>query len=166
MTIELIVMFFDQDEVTPNTWRALNTLRKTRAFGLENAALVERDAAGKAFIQHYKRYPAWGKEIDDTFMLLFTNAIFKDNAGDHERDMLIAEFDEFFISGLERLWRPSNSALLIFIPRESLVDTSRLLNYLAGYSGTLIHTTIPVRTIESILAMSPSDELSSVKNME
>jgi uncharacterized membrane protein len=166
MTIELIVMIFKHDEATPNARRALNTLRKSRSFGLNSAALVQRDSTGKAFIQQYSRYPAWELAIDSTFLLLFTNAIFKDNVEDRERNLLLTEFDEYFVIELDRVWQPSNSALLIFFPRESLVDMQHLINYLAEFSGTLIQTTIPERTIKAILELSKSTELSSVNDAD
>jgi len=163
MTIELILMIFDQDEVAPNAWLVLDTMRKTRAFGLENAVLVERDAAGKAFIHQFKRYPTWKPALNDSFLTLFTNAIFSGTADERERDPLIAELDEVFLEEVADAWQPSTSALLIFVPRQSLVDTRRLLNYLAEFNGTLIRTTIPEQIIESILEQSKSSELSKNK---
>jgi len=166
MTIELIVMIFEHDEVTPNARLALNTLRKSRSFGLNSAALVQRESTGKAFVQQYRRYPAWELATDDTFLMLFTNVIFKDNVEDRERNLLLAEFDEYFMTELDRVWQPSNSALLIFFPRESLVDMRHLINYLAEFSGTLIQTTIPERTIKAILELSKSTELSSMNDTD
>ena len=166
MTIELIVMIFDQDGVTSNAWKALHTLRKTSAFGLENAVLVERDADLQAFIQHYKRYPAWKAPLDDTFLILFTKTIFGDSQGDRACDAVSQELDEVFLEGVTKAWEDKHSALLIFIPRESLLDTRRLLDYLSEYSGTLIHTTIPQRIIESIIEGSKSAELGGVNNNE
>jgi uncharacterized membrane protein len=163
MQIELILMIFDQDEVTPNAWLVFDRMRKTRAFRLENAGLVERDAAGKAFIHQFKRYPTWKPPLDDTFLILFTNAIFSGSAGERERDPLIAELDEVFLKEVADAWHSSNSALLIFSPRQSLVDTRRLLNYLAEFNGTLIQTTFPEQIIESILEQSKSSELSKNK---
>jgi len=163
MSIELILMIFDQDEVAPNAWLVLDTMRKTRAFGLENAVLVERDTAGKAFIHQFKRYPTWKPALNDSFLTLFTNAIFSGTADERERDPLIAELDEVFLQEVADAWQPSTSALLIFVPRQSLVDTRLLLNYLADHSGTLIHTTFPEQIIESILEQSKSSELSKNK---
>jgi len=166
MTIELIIMIFEQDEATPNARQALNTMRKTRSIGLDNAALVERDSTGNVFVQQYKRYPAWELTIDDTFLMLFTNAIFKDNVEEREQNLLLAEFDEHFMTELDRIWQPSNSALLIFFPRKSLVDMRHLIDYLAEFSGTLIQTTIPERITKAILELSKSTKLSSVNDTD
>jgi len=166
MPIDLLVMIFDQNGVTPGAWHALNSMRKNRSFGLENAVLVVRDTAGKAFIHQFKRYPTWKPALNDSFLTLFTNAIFSGTADERERDLLIAELDEVFLEEVADAWQPSTSALLIFVPRQSLVDTRRLLNYLAEFNGTLIRTTFPEQTIEFILMQSKSVELPSMNNKE
>lgn len=158
MTAELIIMIFHQNGETRDVWRALDELNGTGALGLKNAVLLERDARGKAFIQQHKHYPALGPAMDDTFVLFFTNALFTGDAEDLNRDLLVAEFDECFIEELEKAWLPHRSALLIFIPHDSLVNSQQLLDYLSEYSGTLMHTTLPERTIASILELSNSIE--------
>ena len=153
MTAELIIMIFHQNGETRDVWRALDELNGTRALGLKNAVLIERDARGRAIIQQHKHYPALGPAMDDTFLSFFTTALFTEDAEDLNRDLLVAEFDECFIEELEKVWLPHRSALLIFIPADSLVNSQQLLDYLSEYSGTLIHTTLPERTIKSILEL-------------
>ena len=154
MTIELLVMISDQNEVTNDVWRAMDTLRKTRSFRLENAALIERDTNGKAHIQQYKRYPAWGPTIDDDFLMLFTHGIFNGDEETHKREVVVAEFGECLVEELEKAWLPHSSALLIFIARDSLVNTQEVLDHLSKYSGTLVHTSFPERSIKSMLELS------------
>jgi len=166
MTIELIAMIFDQDEDVSDARRALDTMRQTTTFGLENAVLVEKDAAGKAFVHQYSREPVSTPVRDDTLLILFANVIFTGSATERERDLVIAELDEVFLEEIADAWQPSTSALLIIIPRLSLVDAQRLLKYLAEYSGTLIRTTFPEQTIEFILMQSKSVELPSMNNKE
>ncbi len=156
MTIDLVAMVFDQDEDASKAKWVLDTLHKTRALGLENAVVVERDTAGKAFVQKYKRLPAGEPVLDDTFLILFANAIFTGIATERERDLVIAELDEVFLEEIDTAWQSSNSALLIFSSRKSLVDLRRLLNYLSEYRGTLFQTTIPEQIVESILELSGS----------
>lgn len=151
-------MIFNQDGDTRDIWQAMDKLSKTRALGLKNAVLIERDARGKAFIQQSKLYPAWGSVINDTFVLFFANALFTEDAEDFNRDLLVDELDECFIEELEKAWRSRRSALLIFIPRESLVNSQRILDYLSEYSGTLMYTTFPERSIKSILELSINAE--------
>jgi uncharacterized membrane protein len=159
MTAELIVMIFHQNGETRDVWRALDELNGTRALGLKNAVLIERDARGRAFIQQFKHYPALDPAMDDTFVLFFTNALFTEDAEDLNRDLLVSEFDECFIEELEKAWLPHSSALLIFIPRDSLVNSQRILDYLSEYSGTLMYTTLPERSINSILELSNISEI-------
>ena len=166
MPIDLLVMIFDQNGVTPGAWHALNSMRKNRSFGLENAVLVERDAAGKASIHHYKSYPTSRPILDDTFLTLFTNVLFTDSQGSRKLGLVIAELDEMVLEEITDAWEANSSALLIFIQRESLADTRKLLDHLSKFSGTLIHTTIPSRIIESILEQTKNVELPSMNNKE
>ena len=158
MTAELIIMIFDQNGINQNVWGAMDKLRKDSVLGLENAIVIERVEKGKTFIQQNKHYPAWGQGMDDAFITFFTNALFTESAEDFHRDLLVAEFDECFIEELEKTWRPHRSALLIFIPRKSLVNSQRILDYLSEYSGTLMYTTFPERSIKSILELSINTE--------
>ena len=151
-------MIFNQDGDTRDVWQAMDKLSKTRALGLKNAVLIERDARGKAFIQQYKHYPAWGSVINDTFVLFFANALFTEDAEDFNRDLLVEELDECFIEELEKAWLPNRSALLIFITHASLVNSQRLLDDLSEYRGTLMYTTLPERSINSILELSNISE--------
>ena len=148
MNVELIIMVFNQNESSKDVWQAMD---QTNVLGLKNVILVERDAVGKAYIQQSKRSPARDQVLDDTFLLLFTNAMFISDARCDKRELMIAEFGECFIEELEKAWHPHSSALLVFIPSNSLVNTRRLIDSLSENNGTLVHTTLPERTIKSIL---------------
>ena len=156
MTVELIVKFFDQDGIKQNVWLALNKLRKTKGIELENAVLVERDVRGKTFLQQYRHHPAWDPALDDSFLLLFSNALFKGDTNTRTRELMAAEFAECFIEQLEKAWLLHYLALLIFIPSDSLVNSKELLDYLSEFTGILVHTTFPERLIMSILELSKS----------
>ena len=158
MTVELIVKFINQNGMKQNVWLALNKLRKSKGVELENAILVERDAQGKTFIQQYRYYPAWGPALDDSFLLLFSNALFMGDTNTRTRELMVAEFAECFIEELEKAWLLHYSALLILIPSDSLVNSKELLDYLSDFTGILVHTTFPERLIISILESSKSAE--------
>ena len=157
MTAELIVMIFNQKGDTRDVWSVLEKLHNARKIRLKNAVLVERDASGKAFIQQHRNFPTWDRAFDDSFILLFTNALFTEDAEIHKRELIASVFDECFVEELEKAWLPHSSALLIFIPSNSLVNSQRLLDYLTEYSGTLMYTTLPERVIDSILELSRNE---------
>ena len=157
MTAELIVMIFNQNGETRDVWRALENLHKARDIGLKNAVLVERDASGKAFIQQHSHFPTWDRAFDDSFILLFTNALFTEDAETHKRELIASVFDECFVGEFEKAWQPNSSAMVIYIPRNSLVNSQRLLDYLSEYSGTLMYTTLPEQVIDSILELSRNE---------
>ena len=147
MTVELIIMIFNQNDSNKDAWRALD---KTKVLGLKNVILVERDEVGRAYIQQSKHYPARDQVLDDSFLLHFSNAAFLGDAKSLKRELMIAEFGECFFEEIEKAWQPHSAALLIFIPSNSLVNTQRLIDCLSENSGTLVHTTFPERTIKSI----------------
>ena len=150
MTVELIIMIFNQNDSNKDAWRALD---KTKVLGLKNVILVERDEVGRAYIQHSNHYPARDQVLDDSFLLHFSNAVFIGDAKSLKRELMIAEFGECFFEEIEKAWQPHSAALLIFIPSNSLVNTQRLIDCLSENSGTLVHTTFPERTIKSILEL-------------
>jgi len=157
MHSELFVLIFNQDEDTRNSLQALQMMRKSRAFGLDNAALVERDGDGKAYIHQYSRYPAWGPVPDDTFLILFTETIFGDTQEDSVRPLVEAGLDEYFLEDVANALLPNSSALLLFFPQDSLIDMRQLLDALSKFKGTLIHTTFPSQIIASVLELTKSE---------
>jgi len=157
MHSELFVLIFNQDEETRNARQALQKMRKSREFGLENASLVERNGAGKVLIHQYNRYPVWEPVSDDTLLTLFTEAIFGDTQEDSVRPLVEAGLDEYFLEDVANSLLPNSSALLIFFPQDSLVDMRQLLDALSKFKGALIHTTLPSQTIDSILELTRSE---------
>ena len=157
MLSELFVLIFNQDEETRIAWQALQMMRKSREFGLENAAMVERDGAGKVYIHQYSRYPVWKPVSDDTFLILITEAIFGDTQEDSVRPLIEAGLDRHFLEDVANTLLRNSSALLIFFPRDSLVDMRQLLDALSKFKGALIHTTLPSQTIDTILELTRSE---------
>ena len=157
MHSELFVLIFNQDEDTRNSLQALQIMRKSRAFGLDNAALVERDGDGKVFIHQYSRYPVWEPVSDDTFLIIFTEAIFRDTQEDSMRPLVEAGLDEYFLEDVANTLLPNSSALLMFFAQDSLVDTRQLLDALSKFKGTLIHTTFPSQIKDSVIELTRSE---------
>ena len=157
MLSELFVLIFNQDEETRIAWQALQMMRKSREFGLNDAALVERDDAGKVYIHQYSRYPVWEPVSDDAFLIFFTEAIFGDTQEDSVRPLIEAGLDEHFLEDVANTLLPNSSALLIFFPQDSLVDTRRLLDDISKFKGALIHTTFPSQIIDSVLELTRSE---------
>jgi uncharacterized membrane protein len=157
MHSELFILIFNQDEETRNSLQALQMMRKSREFGLENAALVERDGTGKVLIHQYSRYPVWEPVSDDTLLILFTEAIFGDTQEDSVRPLVEAGLDEYFLEDVANTLLPNSSALLIFFPQDSLVDMRQLLDALSKFKGALIQTTIPSQIKDSIMELTRSE---------
>ncbi|MGB2911281.1 MAG: hypothetical protein WBF05_03555 [Anaerolineales bacterium] len=157
MHSELFVLIFNQDEETRNSLQALQMMRKSREFGLENAALVERDDAGKVYIHQYSRYPVWEPVSDDDFLIFITEAIFGDTQEASVRLLVEAGLDKYFLEEVANTLLLNSSALLIFFPQDSLVDTRQLLDAISKFKGALIHTTFPPQVIDSVLDLTRSE---------
>ena len=157
MNSELFVLIFNQVEDTRNARQALQMMRESKAFGLDNTAMVERDGAGKVYIHQYSRYPVWEPVSDDTFLILFTEAIFGDIQEDSARPLIEAGLDKHILENVANTLLPNSSALLMFFPQDSLVDTRRLLDALSKFKGTMIHTIFPSQIIDSVLELTRSE---------
>ena len=157
MLSELFVLIFNQDEDTRNAWQALQMIRESKAFGLDNAAMVERDDAGKVYIHQYSRYPVWEPVSDDDFLIFITEAIFGDTQEASVRLLVEAGLDKYFLEEVANTLLLNSSALLIFFPQDSLVDTRQLLDAISKFKGALIHTTFPPQVIDSVLDLTRSE---------
>jgi uncharacterized membrane protein len=148
MNSELFILTFSEEEDTQRTLQALETMGKNWAFGLNNAVLVKRD---EALVHQYTRYPAWRPIPDNTFLITFTEAVFGDTQKDDIRPLVDAGLDEYFLEEVASTLQPGGSALMVYIPDDSLVDTRLLKETLAAYRGTVHHTIFPVQVERTIL---------------
>jgi len=73
------------------------------------------------------------------------------------RPLIEAGLDEHFLEDVANTLLPNSSALLIFFPQDSLVDTRRLLDDISKFKGALIHTTFPSQIIDSVLELTRSE---------
>jgi uncharacterized membrane protein len=151
MNSELFVLTFSEEEDTQKTLQALETMGKNWAFGLNNAVLVKRDESGRALVHQYTRYPSWRPVSDNKFLLSFTEAVFRDTQKDAIRPLVDAGLDECFLEEVASTLQPGGSALMVYIPDDSLVDTRLLLETLATFRGTVHQTIFPVQVERTIL---------------
>ena len=73
------------------------------------------------------------------------------------RPLVEAGLDEYFLEDVANALLPNSSALLIFFPQDSLVNTRQLLDSLSKFKGALIHTTFPSQIIDSVLYLTRSE---------
>jgi uncharacterized membrane protein len=150
---DLIILTFSQEDEAFQVRQALEIMRGRQLFGLENTALVTRDRAGQATIHQRWGLPAYPRSPRRRLPVLFAGAIFGDVPEEGIRKLVDAGLDEIFLKEVAIALDPDGSALLIYIPPDSIVDTRRLLDALALFHGKLHHTRIPAEVEKAILAL-------------
>jgi len=150
MNSDLIIMIFVQEEDALKARQALEIMRDSGLLGLENAALVIKDSTGRAAVHQRWELPAYPRKPSSHLPVIFADAIFRSTSREGVQKLADAGLDERFLKDVTHELGPSSSALLIYVPHDSLVDTRRLLDTLGLFRGTLHHTTFPAR-VEGVI---------------
>ena len=158
MNSDLIIITFPQEDKAFRGPRGPEIMRGRQLFGLENAALVTRDSAGQATVHQRWGLPAYPRNPRRRLPVLFASAIFGDVPEEGIRKLADAGLDEIFLKEVATALDPDGSALLIYIPPDSIVDTRRLLDALALFHGKLHHTRIPAEVEKAILALAKIED--------
>jgi uncharacterized membrane protein len=148
----LIIISFPQEDEAFQARQALEIMRGRQLFGLENTALVTRDRTGQAAVHQRWGLPAYPRNPRRRLPALFADAIFGPARDQGARRLTDAGLDEIFLKEVATALDPDGSALLIYIPPDSIVDTRRLLDALALFNGKLYHMHIPAQVENAILA--------------
>ena len=158
MSSDLIITTFPHEDEAFQVRQALDLMRGRQLFGLENAALVTRDSAGQATVHQRWGLPAYPRNPRRRLPVLLASAIFGDVPEEGIRKLADAGLDEIFLKEVATALDPDGSALLIYIPPDSIVDTRRLLDALALFHGALHHTIIPAEVEKAILALAEIED--------
>jgi len=149
---DLIIITFLQEDEAFQARQALQIMRGRQLFGLDNAALVTRDRTGRAAVHQRWDLPAYPSGRLRNLPVLFADALFGPTPEEGAQRLADAGLDEIFLKEVATALEPEGSALLIYIPSDSVVDTRRLLDTLALFDGKLHHTSIPRAVQNAILA--------------
>jgi uncharacterized membrane protein len=159
---DLIIITFPQEDEAFQARQALEIMRGKQIFGLENTALVTRDRAGQTAVHQRWGLPAYPRSPTRRLPVLFADAIFGPAPEQGAQKLAGAGLDEIFLKEVATALDPDGSALLIYIPPDSIVDTRRLLDALALFHGKLHHTGIPAEVEKAILALAEIELLNPV----
>ena len=162
MNSDLIIITFPQEDEAFQAQQALEIMRGKQLFGLENTALVTRDRTGQAAVHQRWGLPAYPRNPRRRLPVLFADAIFGGIPEVGMKKQVDAGLDEMFLKEVATALDPDGSALLIYIPPDSIVDTRRLLDALALFDGNLHHTSIPAEVEKAILALAEIELLDPV----
>ena len=152
MRSDLIIITFSHEDKAFQARQALEIMRGKQLFGLGNAALVTRDRSGQAAVHQRWDLPAYPRGPQGRLPVLFADAIFGPTPEQGAQRLADAGLDMVFLEEVATALHPDGSALLIYIPPDSIVDTRRLLDALALFEGSLHHTSMPASVEEAILA--------------
>ncbi len=151
MYSELIVLVFAGKEDLDKVWRTLERSHGGELFRLIDIVLIRRDNQGKtAFQIRWKE----SDHLDNHHSRLagaFAEAIFGISSAEGRRQLGEAGLDLFFLQEVIQALKPGSSAYLIYVPRESLIDTRRYLEILGWLQGDLYHTTFRPQVEEALL---------------
>jgi uncharacterized membrane protein len=147
----IIITFLQQDEAF-QARQALEIMRGRQLLGLDNAAFVTRDRTGRASVHLRWDLPAYPRGRRGHLPVLFADAVFGPTPEEGTQRLADAGLDEIFLKEVATALEPKGSALLIYIPSDSVVDTRRLLDALALFDGKLHHTSMPAAVENAILA--------------
>lgn len=151
MNSDLIVMTFPRQEEARRTQQALEMMQGRHVLGLENAALVTRDRAGRTAVHQRRELTASPCSPRSCLPALFASVIFAGSPDGGTGPRTNVSLDDLFVAEVVRGLRPGGSALLVYVPSDAVVDTRRLLDALALFQGRLHHTTLPAVSEEAVL---------------
>ena len=151
MYSELIVMVSTGQEDSDKVLRTLERSHGGKLLTLSDIVLIRRDNQGKTAFQ--MRWKEADHLYDNHSRLAgaFAEAIFGISSTESRSQLGEAGLDTFFLQEVVQALKPGNSAYLIHVPRESLIDTRRYLEILEALPGNLYHTTFRPQTEEALL---------------
>jgi uncharacterized membrane protein len=148
---DLIIMTFPNKRDALIALLGLDIMRDKELLGLGTITIVTIEESGRTIITQawdLTQYPhnVEGRVPGGLARILCDGITAVEKQKLHE-----AGLDPFFMGSIQDALTPDSSAVLHYIPRESLTDTNRLLDTMSRLQGTLYHTTFPKTAEETIL---------------
>lgn len=145
---DLIVMTFSSKHDALFALFGLDISREKEILGLETVTVLGIEGSGKATITQVwdaRQYPhnLEGRVPGELARLLCADL--------NHKDLVEAGLDAHFLEQVQHDLTPNSSAVLHYIPRESVIDTERLLDIMSHLRGKLYHTTFPAAVENMIL---------------
>jgi uncharacterized membrane protein len=150
MKNDLILMTFSQQDTARKVLQILDILRDGITVGLETISVVERDNQGQTIVHQYKLLPDSLNRPEGKVLETFTCALFGDS-DDGILQLADAGLDEIFLQDVAGALQLEKSALVIYIRRDRLVDTRRLLDALGLLQGKIHHVCFPDEVEDAII---------------
>ena len=148
---ELIFVSFSEESGASETWIAIEEIHEGRLFRLVDILLIIRDKTGSVTFQpQWKEFSASGDQ-DHRIPLFMAESLFGASAQLGIQQLSEAGLDKTFLQDVAQALKSGTSALLVYVPGDSLIDARTYLGYLSKLQGKPYHTTFPSAVKETIL---------------
>ena len=149
---DLIVMSFMRQEEALIAWMGLDMMRDRQMMGIDKATIVIKDKSGRTFIHQSWELGTYARTEQSHVLCQLAESIFGNEMQENQTQLTEAGLDHVFLKNVITALGPDSSALLFYIPQDSLSDTNRLIELLMQMRGTLHHTTFTTAVTEAILS--------------
>jgi uncharacterized membrane protein len=150
MYSELIIVVSTGQEDTDKVLRTLESRQGSDLLTLSDLALIRRDSQGRSTFQMRWRASDHLNNHQGRLAGVFAESIFGSSRAEGLRRLAEAGMDTLFLREVVEEFQPGCSAYLIYVPRESLIDTRRYLEILEALPGNPYHTTFRPQTEEAL----------------
>ncbi len=151
MYSELIVMVFSGKEDVDSAWQLLKRSQGGKLFGLVDVILVHREKLDNIALHLHEKASDRLNNSGSRLTADFAEVIFGTSRAEGRRQLADAGMDPFFLQEVSQALKPGNSACLIHLSKESLIDARRLIEILEGLQGVVYHTTFQPQVEEALL---------------
>lgn len=148
---ELIFVSFAEESGAGEAWIALDEIHEERLFRLVDTVLISRGSTGKVAFELKWKLSTMPGEKDHQIPLIIVKALFGNSADADIQQLSEAGLDKIFLQDVAQALKPATSALLVYIPGDSLIDAHTYLGYLSKLRGKPHHTTFLSADKEVIL---------------
>ena len=148
---ELIFMIFSGEGGAGEAWSALEKMHEGQLFRLVDMVLISKDRSGELALRPQWKVSDVPGDQDCQIALFVAEALFAESAKVDIQQLSEGGLDKTTLQNVSQAVEADTSALLIYIPGDSLIDSRTYLASLSTLQGTLHHTTFPSAVKETIL---------------
>ena len=148
---DLIIMTFPNKHDALIALLGLDIMRDKELLGLGTITIVTIEESGRTIITQAWDLTQYPHNVEGRVPGGLVRILCDDITAVEKQNLHEAGLDPFFMGSIRDALTPDSSAVLHYIPRESVTDTNRVLDIMSRLQGTLYHTTFPKTAEETIL---------------
>ena len=148
---ELIVLIVNEKTDLDEAWHCLVAKQGGGLIRAADMALIGRDIVGKVSYKVSWEEAGYALKDHDHLAGTFAVVLFDDTRAEDRRRLAEAGMDSYFLRKMGEVLSPNSLAYVVYIPKESLIDSRRFLEILGEQQGELYHTTFRPQVEEVLL---------------